>query len=250
MKEKILVYADGSAIGNPGPGGWGAVLVFYKNQNGAQGSVLEIGGGNKHTTNNRMELTAAIEALKTINKSQVTSHKLIVRTDSSYVINGITKWVKNWQKNKWKGVNKKPISNKDLWVKLDKLVKGKKIDWEYVPGHVGVVGNERVDFIANLCAREKQYKTQRFFDGPLSKYPFDIFDTKQTKNKPASKRKSSKGTAYSYLSLVGGVLMTHKSWAECEKRVKGVSGAKFKKATSPEDEEKIIHSWGVNPPKF
>ncbi|MEK7558358.1 MAG: RNase H family protein [Patescibacteria group bacterium] len=243
MKSRILIYADGSAIGNPGPGGWGAVLVFYKNQNGAQGRVLELGGGEKHTTNNRMELIAVINALQFVYKLKTKNYQLVIRTDSSYVINGITKWVKNWQKDKWRGVNKKPILNKDLWTKLLKFERGRKIKWEYVPGHSGVVGNERVDFIATLCARDKQWKTQRFFDGPLSKYPFDIFNTKQTKNRPASRKKSSGKAAYSYLSLVGGVLMKHPTWVECEKRVKGVSGAKFKKAASAEDEKEIIRQW-------
>ena len=235
MKKEILIYADGSSLGNPGNGGWGTII--------SRGNkILELGGGDKHTTNNRMELTGVIEGLSHVKEKK----GIIVRTDSSYVINGITKWVKGWEKSGWIGTNKKEILNQDLWKKLSKLVKGKDIDWEYVPGHSGVVGNERVDFIATLCAKEKQFKTQKFFDGPLSKYPFDIFNVTKTKTKPKkSKSSSSKSPAYSYLSLVNGVLVKHQTWAECEKRVKGASGAKFKKSTSPSDEQKIMEDWGL-----
>lgn len=240
MPEKVLIYADGSAIGNPGPGGWGVIIAHG-------GKILELGGGNKHTTNNRMELTAVIEALKKVSSYQLSAinYQLTIRTDSRYVINGITKWLSGWEKNGWRGVNKKPILNKDLWVKLSKLANGKKIKWEHVHGHAGIPGNERVDFIATLCAKEKQFKTQKFFDGPMAKYPFDIWSVKESKKRSVSQKSSSGKKAYSYLSLVGGVLMRHESWPECEKRVKGVPRAKFKKALSKEDEENIIREWGI-----
>ncbi|MEK7661966.1 MAG: ribonuclease HI [Patescibacteria group bacterium] len=244
MKNEIIIFADGSSIGNPGPGGWGVVLVYGS-------KVVEFGGGNKNTTNNRMELTAAIEALSFASKLKTKNLKLTIRTDSRYVINGITKWVNGWEKNGWIGKNKKDILNQDLWKKLSKLASGKKIKWGHVHGHAGIPGNERVDFIATLCAKEKQFKTQRFFDGPITKYPFDIFSLKESKKRPVSKRGSSGGkTAYSYLSLVNGVLVSHKTWTECEKRVKGVSGAKFKKALSKEDEEKIKREWGLTNNNF
>ena len=235
MKPQILIFADGSSLGNPGPGGWGVVVAHG-------GKILELGGGDKHTTNNKMELTAAIEALKYAGGAK---KGIVIRTDSRYVINGITKWVKGWEKNGWIGKNKKAILNKDLWVKLSKLAKGKKIKWEHVHGHAGIPGNERVDFIATLCAREKQFKTQRFFDGPLAKYPYDILSVTPAKSRPRKSASGRRGSAYSYLSLVNGILVSHKTWPECEKRVKGVSGAKFKKALSKEDEEKIKRGWGM-----
>ncbi|MEK7581798.1 MAG: viroplasmin family protein [Patescibacteria group bacterium] len=240
MDKKILIYADGSSLGNPGPGGWGVVISSGE-------KILEIGGGNKHTTNNRMELTAVIEALKKVffYQPSIKNYQLIIRTDSRYVINGITKWVYGWEKTGWIGKNKKSILNKDLWKKLVKITDGKNILWEHVHGHVGIAGNERADFIATLCAREKKIKTQKFFDGSLSKYPFDVFNSKESKKRPVLKNKSFGKTAYSYLSLVGGILMKHATWLECEKRVKGVSGAKFKKSSSKEDEENIIREWGV-----
>lgn len=236
MKETII-FADGSSIGNPGPGGWGVVMVRGK-------KVLELGGGEKRTTNNKMELTAAIEALRVVNKLQVTSNKLTIHTDSSYVINGITKWIRGWEKNKWIGTNKKEILNKDLWKKLGKLAKSKKIEWKHVRGHVGIAGNERADFLATMCAKEQKWKKEKFFDGPIKLYPFNVLNIKASRERVTAKKRLS-GRAYSYLSLVGGVLVKHKTWPECEKRVKGVSGAKFKKALSAEDEEKIVREWGI-----
>ncbi|MFA6077925.1 MAG: ribonuclease HI [Candidatus Paceibacterota bacterium] len=246
MKNNLIIFADGSSLGNPGPGGWGAVVV-YENSS----KVVELGGGDKHTTNNRMELTGAIEALNFSNTIKDDDQKLILHTDSSYVINGITKWIHNWEKKNWIGTNKKEILNKDLWVKLSKIVKGKKIEWKHVKGHVGIAGNERADFLATMCAKEQSWKKEKFFTGPISKYPYDILNTKVSvtksvsREKTKSKKKSSSAKAYSYLSLVNGKLMRHATWAECEKRVKGVPKTKFKKAFSKEDEISIAKEWGV-----
>lgn len=245
--KNIIVFADGSSLGNPGKGGWGVVVVYHDDKS----KVVELGGGEKHTTNNRMELTAAINALEFSYKLRAKSYKLIIHTDSRYVIHGITKWVKKWEINKWVGTNKKEVLNKDLWMKLGKLAKGKDIEWKHIRGHVGIAGNERADFLATMCAREQKWRKEKFFVGPLSKYPFDVLNTKPNAQKSAARektksRKSNSGVkAYSYLSLVGGKLMRHQTWAECEKRVKGVSNTKFKKAISAEDEKEIIKSWGV-----
>ncbi len=241
---RIIIFADGSSIGNPGPGGWAAVLVFFKNQNGGQGEVVELGGGEKHTTNNKMELTATIEALSFVYRLKTKNHRLVIHTDSRYVINGITKWIHRWEKNKWKGVNKKEILNQGLWKKLSKLAKGKKIEWKHVRGHVGIAGNERADFLATMCAKEQKWKKGTFWDGPISKYPFNVLDISAGRERVSAKKRLS-GMAHSYLSLVNGILVKHKTWPECEKRVKGVSGAKFKKALSAENEKEIIKSWGL-----
>ena len=136
MKYKI--YTDGACSGNPGPGGWGAVILEEdKNQK-------NISGNEKDTTNNRMELMAPIMALKKIN----TNSKVVIYTDSKYVKNGITEWIKNWEKNGWKSANKKPVKNKDLWVKLNKLSKGHVIDWKWVKAHAGNKYNEIADRLA------------------------------------------------------------------------------------------------------
>jgi ribonuclease HI len=240
MRE-IIIFADGSSMGNPGPGGWGAVVILGNN-------VMELGGGEKYTTNNRMELTASIQALSSVKGKR---GKIVFYTDSRYVIYGVTKWIHGWEKSCWIGANRKEVLNKDLWVKLGRLVKDKNIEWKHVRGHVGIAGNERADFLATMCAREQKWKKEKFFMGPLSKYPFDVLNTKADAGKSAARekmksRKNNSGVkAHSYLSLVGGKLMRHKTWGECEKRVKGVSGAKFKKAVSAEDEKDIMKSWGV-----
>ncbi|MEK7614463.1 MAG: viroplasmin family protein [Patescibacteria group bacterium] len=249
--KEIIVFADGSSLGNPGPGGWGVVVVYQDNKLKVKSEklkVTELGGGNKHTTNNRMELTAAIEALEFSSKLKTQNVKLLIYTDSSYTINGITKWIKRWEKTDWIGTNKKEILNQDLWKKLSKLTKGKNILWKHVRGHVGIAGNERADFLATMNAREQNWKKGKFFTGPLSKYPFDILNTKPAKKflrKSASSRRKSAAKAHSYLSLVDGKLIRHQTWPECEKRIKGVSGAKFKKAVSAEDEKEIMRGWGI-----
>jgi ribonuclease HI len=229
--ENINIFTDGSSLGNPGPGGWGAIVVLGDN-------IKELGGGEKHTTNNRMELSATIGALKFVSNGNI-----ILHTDSSYVINGITKWVWGWKKNNWITSTKTEVINRDLWEELSDLVAGKKIEWKYVGGHIGVAGNERADTIAVSFAEGKPVQ---LFDGKFSEYEvkniLDIsHDIAQKKDRGASKA-HSKAKAFSYVSLVDGKIMTHQTWAECEARVKG-KAAKFKKALSKTDEETIIRKW-------
>tara|TARA_A100001011_G_scaffold399344_1_gene507547 strand:+ start:1130 stop:1570 length:441 start_codon:yes stop_codon:yes gene_type:complete len=139
----IEIYSDGSCIGNPGPGGW-AAIILEKNKK------KEIFGGEKITTNNRMELIAVINALNLIkNKS-----KISIYTDSKYIINGITIWMKNWKKNNWKTSNKKIVKNKDLWNLLDKICGIHQVNWNWVKGHSGHELNERVDYLARSEAEK------------------------------------------------------------------------------------------------
>ena len=135
---KYTIYTDGACSGNPGPVGWGAVILDQdKKQN-------NISGNEKNTTNNRMELMAPIMALKKIKpKSEVT-----IFTDSTYVKNGITEWIKRWEKNDWKNANKKPVKNKDLWIKLNDLCKKNKIDWKWIKGHSNNEYNDLADHLA------------------------------------------------------------------------------------------------------
>ena len=138
MDNRIYIYTDGACKGNPGPGGWGALLIYKEHKK-------EINGFSKDTTNNIMELTAVIESLLIIKqKSDIT-----IITDSNYVKDGITKWIANWKKKGWKTSNKKPVKNKDLWKKLDDLSNNHNIKWEWVRGHTGNPGNERADQLAN-----------------------------------------------------------------------------------------------------
>lgn len=213
------IFTDGSSRGNPGPGGYGYIVI--------SGSFVEEGGGREEmTTNNRMELTAVIEALK---KAE---GEIVVYLDSAYVLNGITKWVYGWQKNNWVTSQKENVLNKDLWQQLVEVTKNKKIEWKLLKGHAGIKGNERCDEIAT-GNRENLYK------GEISNYDFDPFDMTSSvvKNK-------NKGKAYSYVSLVDGVVFVHQTWAECEARVKGAKGARYKKALNKAEEEDLIKSLG------
>ena len=138
MKE-VIIYTDGACRGNPGLGGWG-VLMQYRDEN------KELYGGEKSTTNNKMELSAVIQGLSALKEPcQV---KLF--TDSKYVMDGINSWIHNWKKNDWKTANKQPVKNKELWLELDQLVQKHNISWNWVKGHSGDPGNERADELANL----------------------------------------------------------------------------------------------------
>ena len=135
-------YTDGACSGNPGIGGWGVVLLAEKNS-----TIMkrrELSGGSINTTNNQMELTAAIQSLKALKKPA----KISIITDSSYVKNGITEWLYNWKMNNWKTSSKKDVKNKTLWLELEELEKKNKVDWLWVKGHSGNLENERADFLA------------------------------------------------------------------------------------------------------
>ncbi len=134
----VEIYTDGACSGNPGPGGWGALLIYGDNEK-------ELTGGEFNTTNNRMELTATIEALKTLKRPCT----IKLHTDSTYVRDGITKWIEGWKAKGWKNAAKKPVKNADLWQALDEAVKRHDINWLWVKGHAGDPGNERADALAN-----------------------------------------------------------------------------------------------------
>ncbi len=136
--ELIEIYTDGACKGNPGPGGWGALLRSGEHEK-------EIFGGERHTTNNRMEITAVIESLKLVKKKA----KVCIYTDSTYVKDGISSWIKQWKINGWKTAAKKPVKNEELWRELDLLVSQHQIEWVWVKGHAGDEGNERADALAN-----------------------------------------------------------------------------------------------------
>lgn len=145
--SEVIVYTDGGCSGNPGPGGWGCVVID-------SGKSHEYSGGEKQTTNNRMELTAAISALQAVSdNSSWASRKVTVFSDSQYVKNGITSWINNWKKNGWKTAAKKPVLNQDLWMKLDSLYSRLNVEWKWVKGHAGVEYNEVCD---SLCRREME----------------------------------------------------------------------------------------------
>ena len=137
MSKIIEIYTDGACSGNPGIGGWGVYLLYGDNKR-------EMSGSEYDTTNNRMELTAAIKGLNALKRSS----SVIIYTDSVYLKDGITKWIFNWQKNNWKNANKKDVKNKDLWVSLIESVEKHQIEWRWVKGHIGNVGKEIADNLA------------------------------------------------------------------------------------------------------
>lgn len=138
MSDDIIeIFTDGACSGNPGPGGWGAVLRW-------RGTEKELSGGEPSTTNNRMELMAAIAALEALKRPS----KITLHTDSTYVMDGITKWIHGWKRNGWKTAAKKPVKNAELWQRLDEARKRHEIDWKWVKGHAGHPENERCDELA------------------------------------------------------------------------------------------------------
>jgi ribonuclease HI len=138
MSDSVVVYTDGACKGNPGPGGWGALMRWKEHEK-------ELFGGERDTTNNRMELTAVIQALSAL-KSRC---RVAVYTDSAYVKNGITTWIHNWKRRGWRTADKKPVKNVELWQRLEALAAQHDVQWHWVRGHDGDPGNERADALAN-----------------------------------------------------------------------------------------------------
>ncbi len=228
--QHIKIFTDGAAKGNPGPGGYGAVLLLGD-------MVIEIGDGKLVTTNNEMELRAVVEALKVVPEG---STAVEIYTDSKYVVEGSTGWIFGWMKNGWKTKAGADVSHRALWQELIDLLKKVQVDWHKVPGHVGIVGNERADTIASDFGEQKKVA---LYHGKREGYGYEIenvhYDTaKAEARSEARKRQSQK--AYSYVSKVDGVIQTHKTWKECEERVRGKSGVRFKKSISADEEKEII----------
>ncbi|MBS1817647.1 MAG: ribonuclease HI [Acidobacteria bacterium] len=244
MNQRIVVFTDGSSKGNPGPGGWGVIIITPDSQ------VRELGGGDARTTNNRMELTGAIEALRAV---RAWSEPLDIYTDSTYVIQGIREWIHGWKRRGWKTATGGDVLNRELWEALSDLTAARgprNIRWHYVRGHVGTPGNERVDRIADGFATANPLP---LYEGPMAAYPVaDVMRLPDDTAVPprsgnGSNGRSSSAAAYSYLSVVDGQPMRHRTWAECEARVKGRSGARYKKATSAADEAAILRGWNIDP---
>lgn len=143
QNNTVVIYTDGACSGNPGPGGWGSVLLY-------NGHRRELSGGEAETTNNRMEMMAVIEALEALKRSC----KIVIHTDSTYVMKGMTEWLAQWKQRGWKTAAKKPVKNVDLWQRLDAAMERHDVDWRWVKGHSGVPENERADELARLAIRK------------------------------------------------------------------------------------------------
>lgn len=244
--SSILIFTDGACTGNPGPGGWGSIVSF------PNGTVQELGGAVPQTTNNRMEMAAAIHALGLLDP--VEPSPIVLYTDSTYLIRGITQWIWGWRSRGWKNAEGKDVANRELWEELARQVarlKPTAIDWKYVRGHAGYPGNERCDQIAVAYATGKR---EPLYVGPRDGYFVDLNELPDEqplpdpKSKSTTNRSSGPSTAGPtvYLSYYGGIVTRHKTWADCERVVKG-RNAKFKKAKSAQDEKEILIGWGLDP---
>lgn len=235
--KTLIIYSDGACRGNPGPGGWAAVIVKNNSQ------IVELGGYEQSTTNNAMEIRGILESLDYAVNDR--PDKIIVYSDSSYVLNAITKWIYGWQKNGWKSSEGKDVANQNDWkhiyLSIQKL-KGTEISWNYVRGHTGVPGNERCD---KLSVSFSYGDVMHLYNGLLKNYDLDLTVPPKTEPIPTSSFTKSKNSkdAY-YLILKNGQIDRVLTWAECEAKVKGVSGAKFKKVNSSDQESDILKGWG------
>lgn len=228
----VIIFTDGASKGNPGPGGWGAIVADATH-------VSELGGREENTTNNRMELKAAHEALA--HAASLTPSSIDVYADSSYVIQGALSWGKGWRRNGWLTSTKQPVLNRDLWEPFLDLLDAVRapIKWHNVGGHVGIGGNERVDEIASDSALGQ---TVPLYSGARSEYPVDLNNIDvdaDLQQKKSDSRSRSKAKAYSYVSEVDGIVEVHKTWAECELRVRGKK-ARFKKALTSMEEKDLV----------
>jgi ribonuclease HI len=236
--HKFIVFADGACSGNPGPGGWGAIVATDLR-------VIELGGFSTETTNNRMEMEAVLHALEKIEAAKGEG-EIVIYTDSNYLIQGITKWVAGWKRKNWQTIGREDVKNKDLWIKLDEIItrlkQTYKFKWVHVAGHSGIPGNERVDEIATSFSYGDGAK---LFVGLRENYSTDLKNL--TSLKPAKSARPKATGPVIYLSLINGNIFRDSTWAACEARVKGSRGAKYKKVQSPEEEAEVLKSWGQAP---
>ncbi len=234
MDTQITIFTDGAAKGNPGRGGYGVVIS-------EKDTVLELGGFKAHTTNNEMELKAVVEALKSVVGKK---ESVAIYTDSKYVVEGAKGWVFGWAKNGWQTKAKSDVLNKDLWKELLPLLGKVEIEWHKVPGHVGIIGNERADAIASGFAEKGD---MALFAGKKADYELNLSDTSYDESKAQDRsdaRKRQALKAFSYISMLDGVVQVHQTWKECEARVKGKKGARFKKSLDKKNEGEIIKEFG------
>ncbi len=222
MRE-YTVFTDGASKGNPGPGGYGG-LIFEPD------TVVEIGGREEHTTNNRMELLAGIMALREIPSGL----PVTIYSDSRYVIQGITMWVYGWEKNGWVTKTKQEVLNKDLWSMLVSETRMRKVKWVYVAGHQGTPANERVDAIASDFAEGLSVD---LYHGSREGYPIPPTIPE------AGLVKEKKGPVYGYVSFYNNLGKVHKTWDECKAEVAGKKNVKYKKVYSEKEADELMRLW-------
>ncbi|MDX6769374.1 MAG: ribonuclease HI [Elusimicrobiota bacterium] len=237
----IVLFTDGACSGNPGPGGWACVLAL------PDGRARELAGGERATTNNRMEMRAVLEGLLAV---QGLPGVAVVHTDSTYVLGGMTKWMSGWKRRGWRTAAGEPVKNEDLWRALDaaREARGRGgVSWRWVRGHDGHDANERCDELAVAFSKGRPVT---LYDGALVGYPYGSLapspEAPLPESKPGGGRPAEPAGPATYLSLVDGRLERHAAWKDCEARVKGRGGARFKKVRSPEEERAVLSAWGVS----
>lgn len=242
-KKDLLLLADGSCRGNPGPGGWSYVLA-------SSHEVFEGYGSELDTTNNRMELSGLLFGIRKLNKLTWRG-SLQVHLDSQYVLSGASAWIFGWQKRGWKTGQGEEVKNSDLWQEIAAELLGLKgsikISWYYVRGHTGVSGNERADQLASMACEEQSADESHEQDAGgtvlhlwsgLDEETFDPNRNSQSKRLEKSEKKY-------YLSCVEGKIYRDDNWQACEARVKGRPHVKYKKVGSEAEEKEVLRSWGI-----
>jgi len=244
--SEIIIFGDGACRGNPGPGGWGFILM-------TSNLYIEKGGRSDLTTNNEMEIMALLEALKMAQAFAGESRQMKIYFDSQYVLKGASTWIWSWMNSGWKTKSGDEVKNKELWIEISKLLIGLKkqvkIDWFYVEGHSGNPGNNRVDQIAASFADGAEVYLEDCQRKPHHQAIWDAQkdgqDIREISSSFLKANKSEKKKTY-YLSVVGGKVYRDETWESCEARVKGVTGAKYKKVKSQSEEESTLKSWGFD----
>lgn len=226
-EKDVIIHTDGACSGNPGPGGWAAIIE-------SQEGFRELGGREEETTNNRMEMKAAVEALKAVPAAAAVH----VVTDSRYLVDGICRWVHAWKRRGWRKADGEEVLNREIWEELDALTRsrGGRITWEHVRGHSGAALNERCDAIATTFARGGVPEL-RTGPGPWSP-PGTVG------NAPAGPLPGLPPFP-TYLSFVNGTVAAHATWADCEARVRGARGARHRKVRSAAEYREALESWGA-----
>ena len=238
-----VAYTDGACLGNPGPGGWGVRILY------ADGTVCELGGSAVATTNNRMELQAAITALQVLR----TSPQVVILSDSRYVIDGLTKWLPAWRRRGWVTSTNTPVKNRDLWMTLEGLHHA-GVRWQHVYGHRGDPNNERVDAIARSCAAgacPPLFCGQSGAPGdPVVVATTTTLPPPLVSETPARSHVPARASSPAYyVSIVHGTAAIDTDWPACAARVRGVSGAQYRKVRTPEELAAFCAAHGVEPPR-
>lgn len=243
--RRVIIFTDGACSGNPGPGGWAYLVYFIENNH-----IIEAGGPQPNTTNNQMEMEAAYQALKYV-ETFSGLNSIEIFSDSKYLIQGVTEWISGWKKKGWKKSNGEDVLNQAFWLKLETQINRvsgfAQIKWKYVPAHSGIPSNERVDKISVEFSLGSLPKLQT---GSPDQLGYDPLADSQYSNSLIQKKNSNeiyleqgKFQQPLYLTLIDGVLQEHKTWVECEQRVKGVRQAKYKKVKSQGEYDSVLKSW-------